>query len=117
MKLSQLFKSTRPIDPHTQITLKGEVMSRTTPTSPTDPQLTQIIDNVIANTQSAQAAAGIAIAKATKKKSAVKKVVKKKAVVKKAVAKKAVAKKAVSKKAAIKKSVNKKVAKKVAKKK
>jgi len=78
MKLSRLFKSARSIDPHIQTTLKGEVMSRTTPVTPTDPQLTQLIDNVIANTQSAQAATGTAVAKATKKRSTVKKVVKKK---------------------------------------
>ena len=107
MKLSQLFKSARSVDPQVQPTLEKEAVGRTTPTRSTDRQLTQLIDNVIANTQNAQAATGTAVAKATKKKSVVKKVAKKKVA----------AKKAVAKKAAIKKSANKKVAKKVAKKK
>lgn len=102
MKLSQLFKSARSVDPQTYTALEGELMS----SSKSDRQLTQLIDSVIAHTQSAQEAAGTAAAKVTKKKSAVKKVAKKKAV----------AKKVAGKKAAIKKSAVEKVAKKVSKK-
>ena len=97
MKLSQLFKSGRSVDPQTYTTLEGELMS----SSKSDRQLTQLINNVIAHTQSAQEAAGAAVAKVTKKK---------------AVAKKVAGKKAVIKKSAVKK-VAKKVSKKVAKKK
>ena len=81
MKLSQLFKLQRSSDPSTDQTLQGDHMSSTTPT---DPQLNQLIDSVIANTQSAQDTATAAVEKvakpkkaAAKKKAAVKKVVKK----------------------------------------
>ena len=74
MKLSQLFKLKRSFDPPTHQTHQGDQMSSTTPT---DPRLSQLIDNVIANTQSVQetvTTATATVAKAaSKKKAAVKK--------------------------------------------
>jgi len=67
MKLSQLFKLQRSSDPSTVQTLQGDHMSSTTPT---DPQLNQLIDNVIANTQTAAETATAAVAKVAKPKKA-----------------------------------------------
>ena len=64
MKLSRLFNRTPASDPSTSPTHQGAPMSSTTPT---DPQLNQLIDSVIANTATAQETTAKVVKKAAKK--------------------------------------------------